>query len=136
MVDSIPSFLKESNEASKESSWKSDDLKISTPSPEQTTQAAPKVRNLSAKMRTLSAREKIPFDPNVLQTEKLYNKQSMGRKIMRNRIQTVLAEIAKSKKVDLCFLIDGTGSMTRIIETVKSSIYSILAKLKTQKTMN
>jgi mRNA-degrading endonuclease YafQ of YafQ-DinJ toxin-antitoxin module len=61
---------------------------------------------------------------------KLKEARLIELQIKQTKIANIFAELKKAEKVDMCFMLDATGSMSSYISEAKSVIHRIIDKLK------
>ncbi|GMT16702.1 hypothetical protein PFISCL1PPCAC_7999, partial [Pristionchus fissidentatus] len=73
--------------------------------------------------------EGLDFGSDPEDDKTLVNRFKVATKLRKKRIEEVFRRIRRARNVQLCFLVDVTGSMTSHLEAVKVSILDIVNKL-------
>ena len=94
------------------------------------------LRNEEAERKRLDDeyRKKLLTAQATKEASKTTLKQAEARllalKIKQTKISNIFAELKKAEKVDICFMLDATGSMASYIAEAKNVIHRIIDKLK------
>ena len=67
--------------------------------------------------------------------ERIKRCATLAMNLRKAQVNDVLKKMQDARRLDLCFLVDVTGSMTAHIRAVKESIRSIVGKLTTKPTI-
>ena len=85
-----------------------------------------KLRELNKRLRTILEDGGIDYGEEDVDGEEVINRFKVAVKSRRKGIILVMKEIKRSRNVDLCFLVDATGSMQPHIDGVRKSITKIV----------
>ncbi|GMT16047.1 hypothetical protein PFISCL1PPCAC_7344, partial [Pristionchus fissidentatus] len=96
------------------------------------TKSLPTDRNIKEVMKRLKVvyeDEGLDFGSDPEDADTLVDRFTVATNLRKKRIEEVFRLIRRARAVQLCFLVDVTGSMTPHLEAVKVSILDIVNKL-------
>ncbi|KAI6227529.1 Efk-1 [Aphelenchoides fujianensis] len=114
-------------------SWMSETVEAQTSGYGRETLAPHVLRELNKRLRTIFEDDGREYGKDAKTAKELQQQQRTAIKIRNEQLLQAMQRIRTSRHVDLCFVVDATGSMTGYIQEVKDVVHKIVRELVPQK---